>query len=59
MRWHCKVDARARRRSTTLRLRRSNEFGRLDILLANHGVVDFSTGENTTDEAWDTTSDRT
>jgi SDR family mycofactocin-dependent oxidoreductase len=34
-----------------------NEFGRLDILLANHGVVDFSTGENTTDEAWDTIVD--
>ncbi|MUL64565.1 3-ketoacyl-ACP reductase [Mycobacterium sp. CBMA 234] len=28
------------------------DFGRIDILLANHGVVDFSTVEQTTDELW-------
>jgi SDR family mycofactocin-dependent oxidoreductase len=33
------------------------EFGRIDILLANHGIVDFSTVENTTDEAWNTVVD--
>jgi SDR family mycofactocin-dependent oxidoreductase len=33
------------------------EFGRIDILVANHGIVDFSTVENTTDEAWDTIVD--
>jgi SDR family mycofactocin-dependent oxidoreductase len=31
-----------------------SDFGRIDILLANHGVVDFSTVEQTTDELWDT-----
>jgi NAD(P)-dependent dehydrogenase (short-subunit alcohol dehydrogenase family) len=30
------------------------DFGRIDILLANHGVIDFSTVEQTTDELWDT-----
>lgn len=29
------------------------DFGRIDILIANHGIIDFSTVENTTDEAWD------
>jgi SDR family mycofactocin-dependent oxidoreductase len=33
------------------------EFGRLDILLANHGVVDFSTVEETSDESWTTIVD--
>ncbi|WIX75668.1 mycofactocin-coupled SDR family oxidoreductase [Amycolatopsis carbonis] len=33
------------------------EFGRLDILLANHGILDFSTVENTTDESWNTIVD--
>ena len=33
------------------------ELGRLDILLANHGVVDFSTVETTTDESWNTIVD--
>jgi SDR family mycofactocin-dependent oxidoreductase len=33
------------------------EFGRIDILIANHGVVDFSTVENTTDEMWNTVVD--
>lgn len=31
-----------------------SEFGRVDILLANHGIVDFSTVETTTDQAWNT-----
>jgi SDR family mycofactocin-dependent oxidoreductase len=30
------------------------DFGRVDILLANHGIVDFSTVEQTTDELWNT-----
>ncbi|MEZ0054121.1 SDR family mycofactocin-dependent oxidoreductase [Mycobacterium sp. MAA66] len=30
------------------------DFGRIDILLANHGIVDFSTVEHTTDELWNT-----
>jgi SDR family mycofactocin-dependent oxidoreductase len=34
-----------------------SEFGRLDILLANHGIVDFSTVETTTDESWNTIVD--
>jgi SDR family mycofactocin-dependent oxidoreductase len=29
------------------------DFGRIDILVANHGIIDFSTVEDTTDEAWD------
>jgi SDR family mycofactocin-dependent oxidoreductase len=33
------------------------EFGRLDILLANHGIVDFSTVETMTDESWNTIVD--
>jgi SDR family mycofactocin-dependent oxidoreductase len=33
------------------------EFGRLDILLANHGIVDFSTVETTSDESWNTIVD--
>jgi SDR family mycofactocin-dependent oxidoreductase len=33
------------------------EFGRLDILVANHGIVDFSTVEETTDEMWTTVVD--
>jgi SDR family mycofactocin-dependent oxidoreductase len=33
------------------------DFGRLDILLANHGIVDFSTVETTTDESWNTIVD--
>jgi SDR family mycofactocin-dependent oxidoreductase len=34
-----------------------SEFGRLDILLANAGIVDFSTVETTTDESWNTIVD--
>jgi SDR family mycofactocin-dependent oxidoreductase len=33
------------------------EFGKIDILLANHGVVDFATLENITDESWNTIVD--
>jgi SDR family mycofactocin-dependent oxidoreductase len=33
------------------------EFGRLDILLANQGIVDFSTVETTEDEVWNTIID--
>jgi SDR family mycofactocin-dependent oxidoreductase len=29
-------------------------FGRIDILVANHGVINYATVENTTDEMWDT-----
>jgi NAD(P)-dependent dehydrogenase (short-subunit alcohol dehydrogenase family) len=29
------------------------DFGRIDILVANHGIIDFSPVENTTDAAWD------
>jgi SDR family mycofactocin-dependent oxidoreductase len=37
--------------------RAMNEFGRIDILIANHGIVDFATVENTTDESWNTIVD--
>lgn len=30
------------------------ELGRVDILVANHGVINFSTVENMTDEMWET-----
>ena len=30
-----------------------DELGRLDILIANHGIIDFSTVEQTSDELWD------
>jgi SDR family mycofactocin-dependent oxidoreductase len=30
------------------------EFGRIDILVANHGVINYGTVENTTDEMWET-----
>jgi NAD(P)-dependent dehydrogenase (short-subunit alcohol dehydrogenase family) len=33
------------------------EFGRIDILLANHGVVDFAALENITDDSWTTIID--
>lgn len=33
------------------------EFGRLDILIANQGIVDFTTVETTTDESWNTIVD--
>lgn len=32
-------------------------FGSLDILLANQGIVDFTTVENTTDDSWNTIVD--
>jgi SDR family mycofactocin-dependent oxidoreductase len=34
-----------------------SEMGRVDILLANQGIVDFSTVETTTDELWNTIVD--
>ena len=33
------------------------EFGKIDILLANHGVVDFAAPENITDDSWNTIID--
>jgi NAD(P)-dependent dehydrogenase (short-subunit alcohol dehydrogenase family) len=33
------------------------EFGRIDILVANHGVVAFSTVENTSDDEWNSVVD--
>jgi SDR family mycofactocin-dependent oxidoreductase len=33
------------------------DLGRLDILIANHGVIDFSTVEQTSDQMWDTVID--
>lgn len=33
------------------------DLGRLDILIANHGVIDFSTVEQTSDQMWDTIID--
>ena len=30
-----------------------SDFGRIEILPANHGIIDFSTVENTSDELWD------
>jgi SDR family mycofactocin-dependent oxidoreductase len=34
-----------------------DEFGHIDILLANHGVVAFSTVDQTTDDEWNTVVD--
>jgi SDR family mycofactocin-dependent oxidoreductase len=33
------------------------EFGRIDVLLANHGVVNFATCENMTDDQWNAVID--
>ncbi|QRP42831.1 mycofactocin-coupled SDR family oxidoreductase [Amycolatopsis sp. FDAARGOS 1241] len=51
------VDARSTDEVNAAVGRTIAEFGRLDILLANHGIVDFSTVENTTDESWNTIVD--
>lgn len=48
-----KVDARDTGQIQEAVARTVAEFGRIDILLANHGVVDFTTVETMTDEAWD------
>jgi SDR family mycofactocin-dependent oxidoreductase len=34
-----------------------SDLGRIDILVANHGVIDFSTVEETSDETWNTILD--
>jgi NAD(P)-dependent dehydrogenase (short-subunit alcohol dehydrogenase family) len=52
-----RVDARDTAQVQTAVDRTMDQFGRIDILLANHGIVDFSTVENTTDEAWNTIVD--
>jgi SDR family mycofactocin-dependent oxidoreductase len=51
------VDARDTEQINAAVARTVDELGRLDILLANHGIVDFSTVEETTDEAWTTIVD--
>jgi SDR family mycofactocin-dependent oxidoreductase len=33
------------------------EFGRIDVLIANHGVINYATVENMTDDMWDTVVD--
>jgi NAD(P)-dependent dehydrogenase (short-subunit alcohol dehydrogenase family) len=51
------VDARDTAQVQAAVDRTLEEFGRIDILLANHGIVDYSTVEKTTDEAWTTIVD--
>ena len=51
------VDARDTEQINGAVARTVEEFGRLDILIANHGIVDFSTIENTTDDSWNTIVD--
>jgi SDR family mycofactocin-dependent oxidoreductase len=51
------VDARDTAQVQAAVDRAMNEFGRIDILIANHGIVDFSTVENTSDESWNTIVD--
>jgi SDR family mycofactocin-dependent oxidoreductase len=52
-----RVDARDTAQVQAAVDRTMDQFGRIDILLANHGIVDFSTVENTTDESWNTIVD--
>jgi SDR family mycofactocin-dependent oxidoreductase len=52
-----RVDARDTAQVDDAVARTVAEFGRLDILLANHGIVDFSTVEETSDESWTTIVD--
>jgi SDR family mycofactocin-dependent oxidoreductase len=52
-----KVDARSTEETNAAVARTITEFGSLDILLANHGIVDFCTVEHTTDESWNTIVD--
>jgi SDR family mycofactocin-dependent oxidoreductase len=51
------VDARDTAQVQAAADRTMEEFGRIDILLANHGIMGFSTVENTTDESWNTILD--
>ncbi len=51
------VDARSTEQVDAAVQQAIAEFGRLDILLANQGIVDFTTVENTTDESWNTVVD--
>ena len=52
-----RVDARDTAQVQAAVDRTMDQFGRIDILLANHGIVDFSTVEKTTDESWNTIVD--
>ena len=51
------VDARDTEQVNAAVARTVDEFGRLDILLANNGIVDYSTVEETSDETWTTILD--
>jgi SDR family mycofactocin-dependent oxidoreductase len=51
------LDARETAQIDDAVARTVGEFGRIDILLANHGVIDFATVEQTSDEAWSTIID--
>jgi NAD(P)-dependent dehydrogenase (short-subunit alcohol dehydrogenase family) len=48
------VDARDTDQLNDAVARTVGDFGRLDILVANHGVIDFSTVEETSDALWHT-----
>jgi SDR family mycofactocin-dependent oxidoreductase len=48
------VDARDTDQLNNAVARTVGDFGRLDILVANHGVIDFSTVEVTSDALWNT-----
>ncbi|MDT5044870.1 MAG: hypothetical protein QOG75_723 [Mycobacterium sp.] len=48
------VDARDTDQLSDAVARTVGDFGRLDILVANHGVIDFSTVEETSDALWHT-----
>jgi len=49
-----RVDARDTDQITEAVATTVGDLGRLDILIANHGVIDFSTVEQTSDLMWDT-----
>ena len=52
-----RADARSTEEIDAAVTRAVEELGSVDILLANHGIVDFSTVEETTDEAWNAVVD--